>query len=290
MTRMRRFTVTVLVTLLGLSAPASAQLSPPNEAGVAMGHLHYYVRDVEANQRFWESLGGEVASFGQSVVMKFPDVLVFLSQGEPEGGTEGSIVNHMAFRVQSLDTIAAAGFEFEPPPSGVTNVFSPEGERIELFDDTATNLTFTLDDDEDDAPAALASRHNRPLDLPIIAHHLHLYLVEDADAVQEAQRWYARMFGGAPGTRWRYDAVDLPGINLNFSYNADAGGAPTRGRMLDHIGFEITDLEAFCQRLEAQGVTLDVPYTLHSSGIGYAFLTDPWGVYIELTEGLRRLY
>jgi catechol 2,3-dioxygenase-like lactoylglutathione lyase family enzyme len=196
----------------------------------------------------------------------------------------------MAFRVQSLDTIAGAGFEFDPPPSGVTNVFSPEGERIELFDDTATNLTFTLDDDEDGAADTLASRHNRPLDLPIIAHHLHLYLVEDADAVQEAQRWYARMFGGAPGTRWRYDAVDLPGINLNFSYNADAGGAPTRGRMLDHIGFEITDLEAFCQRLEAQGVTLDVPYTLHSSGIGYAFLTDPWGVYIELTEGLRQLY
>jgi catechol 2,3-dioxygenase-like lactoylglutathione lyase family enzyme len=289
MTRMRRATVAVLV-LLGLSAPALAQLSPPNEAGVAMGHLHYYVRDVEANQRFWESLGGEVSSFGQSVVVKFPDVLVFLSEGEPEGGTEGSIVNHMAFRVQSLDTIAGAGFEFDPPPSGVTNVFSPEGERIELFDDTATNLTFTLDDDEDGAADTLASRHNRPLDLPIIAHHLHLYLVEDADAVQEAQRWYARMFGGAPGTRWRYDAVDLPGINLNFSYNADAGGAPTRGRMLDHIGFEITDLEAFCQRLEAQGVTLDVPYTLHSSGIGYAFLTDPWGVYIELTEGLRQLY
>ena len=290
MTRICCATVTVLVILLGLSAPASAHLSPPNEAGVAMGHLHYYVRDVEANQRFWESLGGEAASFGQSVVMKFPDVLVFLSEGEPEGGTDGSIVNHMAFRVQSLGTIVAAGFEFEPPPSGVTNVFSPEGERIELFDDTATNLTFTLDDDEDAGVAAqVASRHNRRLDVPVIAHHLHLYLTEGADAVDMAQEWYATMFGGTPGTRWRYDAVDLPGINLNFSYNADAGGAPTRGRMLDHIGFEITNLEAFCQRLEAQDVTFDVPYTLHSSGIGYAFLTDPWGVYIELTEGLRGL-
>ena len=38
-----------------------------------------------------------------------------------------------------------------------------------------------------------------------------------------------------------------------------------------------------------EDVTFDVPYTLHSSGIGYAFLTDPWGVYIELTEGLRGL-
>ena len=276
------------VLLLGVVAqPVSAQLSQPNDAGVAMGHLHYYVRDVEANQRFWESLGGEATSFGQSVVMKFPDVLVFLSQGEPEGGTEGSILNHVAFRVQSLDTVAAAGFEFDPPPSGVTNVFSPEGERIELFDDTATNLTFTLDQDDDGPGDPVVAQHNRPLDVPIVAHHLHLYLIDDA--VEEAQDWYATMFGGQPGTRWRYDAVDLPGINLNFSYNPDAGGAPTVGRMLDHIGFEVTNLEAFCGQLKAKGVTFDVPYTLHTSGFGYAFLTDPWGVRIELTEGLRGL-
>lgn len=284
----QRQAVTAWLLLLGAAVPATAQLSPPNDAGVAMGHLHYYVRDVEANQRFWEALGGEAGTYGQSVVVTFPDVLVFLSEGEPEGGTEGSIVNHMAFRVQSLGTVVDAGFDFDPPPSGVTNVFSPEGERIELFDDTATNLTFTLDQD-DAADAAVAARHNRALDTPIAAHHLHLYLTDGEDAVGAAQQWYTTVFGGTPGMRWRYPAVDLPGINLNFSYNADAGGAPTKGRMLDHIGFEVTGLEAFCQRLEAQGVALDVPFTLHTSGIGYAFLTDPWGVRIELTEGLRGL-
>ena len=55
--------------------------------------------------------------------------------------------------------------------------------------------------------------------------------------------------------RWRYDAVDLPGINFNFSYNPDAGGAPTRGRMLDHIGLEVRGLERFCRDLEARGLT-----------------------------------
>ena len=278
-----------LIALLTLSAlPVSAQLSSPNEAGVAMGHVHYYVRDVEANQRFWEQLGGVATAFGQSVVVTFPDVLVFLTQGDPSGGTEGSILNHVAFRVQSLETVAAAGLDFEPAPSGVANVFTPEGERIELFDDTATNLTFTLDDGAGSTDPVVA-RHNRPLDVPITAHHLHLYLVDDEESVSDAQDWYARIFGGLPGTRWRYAAVDLPGIILNFSYNPDAGGAPTRGRMLDHIGFEVTDLDAFCRELEEKGVPLDVPYTRHASGIGYAFLTDPWGVRIELTEGLRGL-
>ena len=276
---------TLALLLLGSTLPASAQLSPPNASGVAMGHLHYHVRDVEANERFWVALGGEATSLGATAVVKFPDVLVFLSEGESAGGTEGSVLNHMAFRVQSLDTIEAAGFEFERSESfpGVTSVFTPEGERIELFDERATNLTFTLDDGLEDP---FAQRHNESLAVPIIAHHLHLYLPEGA--VEDARDWYATMFGGTPGMRWRYDAVDLPGINFNFSSTPETG-APTRGRMLDHIGFEVRNLEAFCLELEAKGVVFDVPYGRGPLGFASAFLTDPWGTYIELTEGLSGL-
>ena len=281
-----RVAATLAVTLLLVSAapPAVAQLAPPNDAGVAMGHLHYVVRDVEANTAFWVALGGEAERVGETVVITFPDVLVLLDEGESSGGTEGSILNHMAFRVQSLETVAAAGLELESLGSfsGIANVYSPEGERIELFDDTATNLTFTRDDGGADPVSA---RHNRLLDGPVRSHHLHLYLVDDA--VEEAQRWYAATFGGVPGMRWRYDAVDLPGINFNFSFNPDAGGVPTVGRMLDHIGFEVEDLERFCRALEARGVALDEPYRRNPDRVGYAFLTDPWGVRIALTEGLR---
>ena len=250
-----------------------------------MGHVHYHVRDVEANARFWVRLGGERTALGMTTVVRFPDVLVFLSTGLSSGGTEGSVVNHVAFRVRSLDDIESAGFEFERSESspGVTSVFTPEGERIELFDETATNLTFTLDDGRDDL---VARRHNESITAPIVAHHIHLYLPEGAE--DDAQRWYATMFGGAPGTRWRYTATDLPGINFNFSSRPDAT-APTRGRMLDHIGLEVVNLETFCQELETRGVQFDVPYRRGSDGIGTAFLTDPWGTYIELTEGLRGL-
>ena len=34
------------------------QYPPPNEAGAAMGHLHLNVGDVEANKKFWTTLGG----------------------------------------------------------------------------------------------------------------------------------------------------------------------------------------------------------------------------------------
>jgi uncharacterized glyoxalase superfamily protein PhnB len=95
------------------------------------------------------------------------------------------------------------------------------------------------------------------------------------------------MFGAVPGTRWHYAAADLPGINMNFSDSKPAL-APTKGRMLDHIGFEVRDLAAFCRKLEAAGVKFDAPYTKAPSGIGRALLTDPWGTSIELTEGFNQ--
>jgi catechol 2,3-dioxygenase-like lactoylglutathione lyase family enzyme len=262
---------------------AGAQLASPNKAGVSMGHLHYQVRDVEANTRFWMALGGTPGTHGDTVVVKFPDVLVFLTPGESNGGTEGSIVNHVAFRVPMLTTIEAAGLKVARLANfpGVAAVNSPEGERIELFENAALNLTFTQDPGYDDA---VARRHNRPLELPVAFHHVHLYLPKGQ--VGEAKGWYARMFGGIPGKRSNYDAVDLPGINLNFS-EGPRPTSPTQGRMLDHIGFEVSGLEAFCRRLAGLGVTFDVPYSKDRTGVANARLTDPWGTSIELTEGLR---
>jgi catechol 2,3-dioxygenase-like lactoylglutathione lyase family enzyme len=275
----------LVIAINCLSGAAFAELSAPNAAGVAMGHIHYNVRDLEANKRFWLALGGTAVGNDSAAVISFPDVLVLLQQAEPTDGTADSVVDHFAFRVRSLATVEAAGIEVELNEQypGVASVYTPEGVRVELFDDTlATNLGFTVDNGTADA---VAERHNRKIDVPIIAHHIHLYVPEGE--VEAARDWYARHFGGVKGQRWRYPAVDLPGINLNFS-ETPAPRAPTLGRPLDHIGFEVENLEAFCKELEAAGVAFDLPYrNVPSSGFGVAFLTDPWGTTIELTEGLR---
>jgi catechol 2,3-dioxygenase-like lactoylglutathione lyase family enzyme len=283
---MRRI-IEIAAAFAVMTGAAQAELSAPNAAGVAMGHLHYVVRDVAANKAFWVGLGGRSVLFnGTTEGIVFPDVVVLLRQGEPSGGTQGSVVNHVAFRVKSVAAIERAGFmvEYNAQYPGVASVHTPEGERIELFDDElATNLGFTIDGGGSDGAA---ERHNRKLEVPIIAHHIHLNVPQDQ--VAAAKEWYATHFGGVRGMRWRYDAVDLPGINLNIS-GVDTSQAPTRGRMLDHIGFEVENLEAFCKELEAAGLEFDRPYGKLPSGFGLAFLTDPWGTYIELTEGLRGL-
>ena len=63
----------------------------------------------------------------------------------------------------------------------------------------------------------------------------------------------------------------------------------TKGRVIDHIGFEVDNLEAFTKQLQAKGIKLDVPLReLTDTGLKYAFITDPNGTYIELTEGLDK--
>jgi catechol 2,3-dioxygenase-like lactoylglutathione lyase family enzyme len=269
--------------LLCFGTPATAQLASPNKSGVAMGHLHYRVRDVDANKRFWSALGGQSIRIGSIEAMRFPDVFVFLEQGESTGGTEGSVVNHVAFRVPSLAAVEAAGLTVQRLAGfpGVASVRTPEGERIELFENAAQNLTFTPDQGPADE---VASRHNRPLNAPIAFHHIHIYA--PAGTVPAVKAWYVRMFGGTPGKRSNYEAVDLPGMNLNIS-EAPAAAVPIRGRILDHIGFEVAGLEAFSRSLAAMGVKFDGPYRKSADGIGTARLTDPWGTSIELTEGLR---
>jgi len=271
-----------ILWLMLVSAPASAwaQLASPNKAGVSMGHLHYVVKDVEANKRFWIALGGTSIDRGGDVLVRFPDVLVTLTKGESTGGTEGSVLNHVAFRVQQLSTVEAAGLKVARLANfpGVASTMTPEGERIELFENAALNLTFTQDAGYLDS---VADRHNHPLPIPVAFHHIHLYV--PAGKVAEAKAWYTKMFGGVPGKRSNYDAVDLPGVNFNFS-EAPKPTVPLKGRMLSHIGLEVQNIEAFCRRLEGLGVTFERPCSKGEDG---GLLTDPWGTSISLSEGLR---
>jgi catechol 2,3-dioxygenase-like lactoylglutathione lyase family enzyme len=284
---MRPTFIASILCLLPLQA-VQGQIRAPNEAGVSMGHLHYFVEDVAANRDFWVRLGGTAAPFAAGELVRLPGVSILISErasgSDPE--SPASLLDHVAFRVDSLAALAARGFELELLDAfpGIASIYTPEGDRVELFEEgTATNVGF---DAESGSGNTVAGRHNRPLAGPIDSHHLHFYLPEDQ--VLAARDWYVERFAAVPGVRWRYEAADLPGMNLNFSAT-ESPRAPTAGRSLDHIGFEIDNLEAFCGELEAAGVVFDSPYRQVSPSFAFAILTDPWGTTIELTEGLTAL-
>jgi catechol 2,3-dioxygenase-like lactoylglutathione lyase family enzyme len=116
---------------------------------------------------------------------------------------------------------------------------------------------------------------------PIKHHHVHFYLAEAA--IPSIQAWYGRHFGAKPGTRGRFQAADIPGVNLTFT-KSDTPTIPTKGRVLDHIGFDVKDLDAFAKKLEAAGVKLDRAVERRPDGSALAFTHDEWGTSIELNE------
>lgn len=260
--------------------PASsmlAQLLAARGSPFAAGHHHLNVSDPAAHLRFWAGLlGGEVARFGETSVVKLPDTLLFLREQVPVGGSSGSTADHLAFGVPALDDLVrrmksagvgvvtrqvvagCSGDIHHSPSQDVRLAFvdGPDGMRVELMEDGELHST--------------------------VIHHVHIYTEDDA----ATQAWYAGVFGGTPGTRGLFRKVDFPGLELSFARSAGPV-QPTKGRVLDHIGFEVAGLEKVCRRLDRKGVRLDQPFTrVEGTGVFEAALTDPWGTFISLTEGL----
>jgi len=126
-------------------------------------------------------------------------------------------------------------------------------------------------------------QEDQMLDLEISPYHIHFYTSDYESLLQ----WYSTLFGIEVRPRGSIDSTtNVPGMNLSFG-NTSEERLPTKGRSIDHIGFEVDDLEAFCKLLEARGIAFDVAYRdIPAIGLKIAFITDPSGVYIEFTEGL----
>lgn len=267
MKRMLTVVLSVITTLLTQTA-VEAQLLPPNEAGVTMGHVHLNVSDVEVHKKFWTDHFGATPLAKEGLQgVRVPGMLIVMTKRDPARGTEGTVLDHFGFKVRSLPEMLA-GFraagvtvqsEFKGN-EGFPNVYvvGPDNVRIEMQEDT------TL-------PVRAAS------------HHLHFMLADPM--VHRA--WYIDKLSLTATRRGTFETANASGMNLTFSASKVSPPIGTRGGSLDHIGFEVKDLEAYCRKLEAAGIKLDVPYRkVPNLGIAVAFLTDPSGVYIELTEGL----
>jgi catechol 2,3-dioxygenase-like lactoylglutathione lyase family enzyme len=252
-----------LVALTAAQLPAQLAAITGNR-GVSMGHLHLVVRDVDAQKKFWVALGGTPVKNGTLELIEFPGVFVMLRQGEPTGGTVGSVVNHIGFNARnSAESVVkwqAAGIKPEPGNQpGQFYITTSDGVRIEILED-------------------------KNIGVPLKFQHVHFNI--EPKLVDQVQAWYARMFDAVPGTRGRFKAGDIAGANLTYGEN-DKKQAPTKGRALDHIGFEVANLDFYATKLQAQGIDFDVAPRMAPNGTTkVAFLYDPWGTYIELTQGL----
>ena len=276
------------VLALALAAPSisHAQILVAGEGPVVYGHHHLNTTDMAAQKKFYvDTLGGRLVKFGQNnqEIIEFPNVLIFFRPMQaPTGGSIGTTVNHIGFSVPNLSTlvpkIKAAGFKMITTDSVAATV--------KVTNDIAaasptTNLAFALGPEDVKVEFVEVKTQQAPIQL----HHIHFFGQQNL----EMQAWYAKTFGAKlltpnPGSAFVQD--QLPGVMLNFT-PSPTPTVGTTGRAIDHIGFEIKGLEAFVKKLEADGIKIDRPYTkVAALGIAIAFIKDPWGTNIEMTEGL----
>ncbi|MEX0618710.1 MAG: VOC family protein, partial [Pseudohongiellaceae bacterium] len=217
-------------------------------------------------QLWVDHFGGEVVQKGSLTAVRVPGMLIALTEREPTGGSQGTVMDHIGFKVRNMEQFLAqwraaglpVGREFTGA-EGLPNayVMAPDEVRVEVQED-------------------------QMLPVEVSAYHVHFF----TPGYESLLQWYMDMFSleqrprGSIGT-----TTNVPGMNLSFN-NADSERLPTQGRSLDHIGFEVDNLEAFCRELQARGVVFDVPYRdIPGIGLKIAFFTDPSGVRVELTEG-----
>jgi catechol 2,3-dioxygenase-like lactoylglutathione lyase family enzyme len=270
--------------LFAAASPGRAQLLAAKDAPVAYGHHHLNVTSIPADVKFFETLGGTSITVGGRTIMKFPNVLVFLREQKPTAGTKGSSVDHIGFGVPDLrvmvDKIKAAGYRM------VTKEEAPSPPWV-AADDIATQpgrdvrIAFAMGPDDLKVEIVEVKTQTTPVAL----HHVH-YAGPDNVAMRD---WYVKVFGAKPGNPGgTFQSATLPGVSLNFNQSPGAV-AGTQGRAVDHIGFEIDHLADFLKKVEAMGIKPTNVRDVPDLGISIGFITDPWGTYIELTEGLKKI-
>lgn len=267
-----RIAAAAALTFFVLSGSAFAQLVKAKDNRIVFGHLHVHPTSYEVHNKFWiDVLGGARGRVGTMDVALYLDGIVEWESptwaGKPPGGgTKGTVVDHVAFGVTNLratlDRVKAAGFPVLSQEGPIAFVMGPDDFKVELIE---------VKDQK----------------APIAMHHIHWAGSQLADM----EAWYVKMLAAKPGKRGSVLESAIPGTGLTFSPSATPV-IGTKGRVLDHIGFEVRNLEAFTKELEAMGVKIErlvKTKMAHVGDITIAYITDPFGTYIEFSEGLDKV-
>jgi catechol 2,3-dioxygenase-like lactoylglutathione lyase family enzyme len=260
-------TLSIVAGILALASSSFSQSTPSAaspEGRVSYSHIYLLSKNPEAQKHFWvDIMGATAGKMGPDRdVYTLPTMRVMVNKGVPSAGTEGSIVNHVGFRVRDLKDIlnkaAAEHYTIQvvnPNKDDPKQAFllGPDDLRIELL--ASPNIATVAEN-----------------------HQVHFFTPDP----EGMQKWYLTHLGGIGQTLGKVKVVNLPGTMLLFS-PTDTPVAGTKGRVLDHVGFEVKDLDDFCKTLERNGVKLDTPYR-RSPQLALAFLTDPWGTRLEFVE------
>lgn len=256
--------LTVLAAMLAVGS-AQAQLAAPNAEGISAGHTHLVVPDIAKHRGIWKSFGATEVTQGRLQLLGFPGMYILLREGTATAPSAQTTANHIGFMVNNyadfkakLEAIGGVSYVLDDASNGQILADLPDGIRIEFNVDTAQRE-------------------------PIIFHHTHLSALDGA-ALRD---WYVKVFGAEVGERRGLPSAVIPGGRVDFIPARGEAPKASQGTAIDHIGFEVASMDAFKAKMDSLGIPFArAPERRDDIGLTIAFITDPVGTYIEITEGL----
>lgn len=256
-----------LATLVAVYS-ARAQLATTNKQDVTFGHVHLNVRDIETHKKLWVDLfGGNVAEKEGYTAVRVSGTLIFFNEKEPTAPSRETTIDHLGFKVRDLELILnkwkAMGYEVDEEPTGFPNnayITMPGGVRLELTEYPEMPLKAEIS-----------------------------YVQFYSPQYRELPAWYADLFLATPRDTDEDNSeikAEMPGISLYFS-KTEGERKPTDGTAIDHIGFEVEDMDAMIKKLQSKDVKFVFgPRYIESLKLWVVFFIAPSGVLVEVTEGL----
>ncbi len=224
--------VATLLALIAVPAAAAGEISVQLTTSAASEAVKWYQRhlDCEPVEGRGEAIdcGNAVIEFTQAPIM---------------GASQGTGIDHIGFsfpdlteKMATLEKVGVRGsgvrlqryddgstLREEPGLFLVGRIFDPWGTRIELVEDEET-LGF---------------------------HHVHLSASDPARTLD----WYRETFGGVPESlRGVVDGLRFGEVWLFATRHPEGQPAPSAGRAIDHLAFEIADLDTAAASLRDRGV------------------------------------
>jgi hypothetical protein len=267
MPRMTR--LLIALCLIAIPVMVTAQLPVPNAAGVSAGHHIFRVKDVEAANRFWSTLGAEPTGLATIKLMKIPGVLLFISG--PRGnapaaalpGNHGTTVEFLTFKVKDLQASLAKWKEAGIEPMKAykeTTLLGPDDIQVRISEDRSQTPAIAADG-----------------------------LIMNVANAADVSAWYAKWFAAKISRTGKDTIGDIPGARIVFRETKEPI-APLRGHSLGLLGFEVADIEDFVKRYQEAGGKFDGNGTIaraQAANLAVIQLTDPWGTSIEVSQGLK---
>ena len=261
------FSVFAVVNLIAL--PATVFAATPH-------HIHIALNNASEAVRWYEEHMACEATAGRNDAVLCGTTEIAFIEGSTQGGSQGTGVDHISFSVVDLTAkmtelenvgVRGSGVRLQRFDDGalvrdipglfkIAFIFDPWGTKIELVEDTDT-LGF---------------------------HHIHLNSVDPVATLQ----WYGEVLGGTPAAlKGMLNGLQFDDVWILVSAYTDGRPGLTRGRAIDHIGFEVADLDQAAEQMSQQQVQFRqqpmVPENARSSA-RQAFIQGPDGVTIALVE------